>query len=292
MTCGIYSLGFDETDKVYVGLSKDIERRWRSHKHTLMTGIAGYKLQNAYNLYGLPKLTIEEECKESDLDTREIYYINLYDSVENGYNIKNGGATGATNLTGSKNGRSKHSEETYIAVFKELVYTNTTYKDISSKYGVSEQIVDHISSGVTHQWLQDVYPEEYTLLLGKVNNRPRMEPTVLVHIETGIEETVTCVLDFCAKYSMIKSSVSSLLTGKIKSIHGWKLKEPKVYSPTIKEIYTLQKGNVFREVKNVLGFCREFGYENQRKYLTIFLKSKTGTFDGWTHTNIGTNHGN
>lgn len=55
MTIGIYALYWEEQDLVYVGQSQDIARRFTEHKRKLKnTSHTNYKVQAAYNLYGIP----------------------------------------------------------------------------------------------------------------------------------------------------------------------------------------------------------------------------------------------
>lgn len=81
-------------DKSYVGQSINIENRWTHHKSELNNNkhINDY-LQNAWNKYGEDNFSfiVIEECKESELNEKEIYYINKYNSMNNGYNLCEGG---------------------------------------------------------------------------------------------------------------------------------------------------------------------------------------------------------
>ena len=71
MTCGIYKLNFNNTEKVYIGQSIDIESRFSKHKSALSRGVAAPKLQAAHTLYGIPNLEILTECAISELNSYE-----------------------------------------------------------------------------------------------------------------------------------------------------------------------------------------------------------------------------
>ena len=81
-------------NKSYIGQSINIENRWTHHKSELNNNrhINDY-LQNAWNKYGEDNFSfiVIEECKESELNEKEIYYINKYNSMNNGYNLCEGG---------------------------------------------------------------------------------------------------------------------------------------------------------------------------------------------------------
>ena len=94
--CGIYKITNTINNKVYIGQSIDVKWRWYSHKCELRHGRHGNShLQNAWSLYGEDAFNFEllEECSKEDLNIREQYYIDLYDSYNNdkGYNLTLGG---------------------------------------------------------------------------------------------------------------------------------------------------------------------------------------------------------
>lgn len=77
------------------------------------------KLYRAVNKYGEDNFTIEilEECDDSMLDELETMFIEEFDSVANGYNLKSGGNS------------SKHSEETKALLkIKNAENMKTTFK--------------------------------------------------------------------------------------------------------------------------------------------------------------------
>ena len=89
--CGVYKIINLVNDKIYIGSSKDIVRRWNDHIRSLETNIhANQHLQNAWNKYGRKcfKFEIIEQCDEQYQFEREQYYIDLYKPFQNnGYNI-------------------------------------------------------------------------------------------------------------------------------------------------------------------------------------------------------------
>ena len=114
---GIYCIENTLNQNKYIGLSIQIEERWRNHKRLLKRGIhENAHLQNAYNKYGdVFKFYVIEECKQEQLNEREQYWISFYDTKSHGYNESDGGGGifNPTNdvrrkisegLKGSKNG--------------------------------------------------------------------------------------------------------------------------------------------------------------------------------------------
>ena len=78
MTAGIYTITEIETGRVYVGQSKQIEKRWKRHQKTRTLQHYTYEI--------LREVTIPQF-----MDSFEKFYINLYDSHRNGLNRTVGG---------------------------------------------------------------------------------------------------------------------------------------------------------------------------------------------------------
>lgn len=94
--CGIYKIENLVNNKKYIGLSNNIDARWRSHRNMLnRNDHFNIFLQRAWNKYGEEnfKFDIIKECSPSELSKKEIYYIKLYQSNNDnfGYNLSSGG---------------------------------------------------------------------------------------------------------------------------------------------------------------------------------------------------------
>lgn len=90
MVIGIYKIINIKNNKVYIGSSKDIERRWKEHLYSLENNLHhSIKLQRSYNKTkdkSTFNFEIIKEVDEDKLKEREQYYINMYDAFNNGYN--------------------------------------------------------------------------------------------------------------------------------------------------------------------------------------------------------------
>lgn len=95
--CGIYKITNKVDGKIYIGQSVDVGERWKQH---LKRGcgaevgtISGSKLYSAMMEHGLWNFKFEllQECKKDELSKYEKYWINYFNSVEYGYNMKAGG---------------------------------------------------------------------------------------------------------------------------------------------------------------------------------------------------------
>lgn len=99
MTSGIYAFVNKINGKMYIGQSQNIEKRLYDHEYTARKGKEKCTaLQRAFDKYGFDNFSVEilEECSISDLNEREIFYIQKFQSNNKkfGYNLSSGGESG------------------------------------------------------------------------------------------------------------------------------------------------------------------------------------------------------
>lgn len=92
--CGIYKITNIKNQMCYVGQARDVRKRLNEH---LKKGLGidtpqGNKLYQAMLEDGIDSFTFEllEECSEEELNSKERYYIELYNSIDYGYNSQSG----------------------------------------------------------------------------------------------------------------------------------------------------------------------------------------------------------
>ena len=93
---GIYMYTNRLDGKRYIGKSTDIEARRQKHLRNARDGRHSY-FYNALRKFGPDQFefTVLEECSEEQLDAREKFYIEQYNSLmPNGYNMTEGGTGG------------------------------------------------------------------------------------------------------------------------------------------------------------------------------------------------------
>ena len=110
---GIYQIKNKLNDKVYVGKSVNIPRRWNKHISDFnLNKYPKILIYKAFNKYGLDnfEFSILELCEEKDLIEKEISWIEKLKSKELGYNMTLGGESnlGSCNPFYGKT----HSEDT------------------------------------------------------------------------------------------------------------------------------------------------------------------------------------
>ena len=114
---GIYKITINDY-YVYIGQSMDIKLRWKQHLNQLKQNKhCNKKLQNVFNKYpNLIKFEIIEKCDESELDSKEMFYIERFNTFnsDHGLNLSIGGDCGSrkykTEEDAKVNALKKHKE--------------------------------------------------------------------------------------------------------------------------------------------------------------------------------------
>ena len=117
---GIYKITNKINEMSYIGKSKDIMQRWSTHERALVKGTHhSTKLQEDFNQYGGIEafdFSVLEICAPSELNEKEKYYIEKFDSINNGYN-------------GNEQNNNKERNE--------IVFTNLSFKELQNRVGNS-----------------------------------------------------------------------------------------------------------------------------------------------------------
>lgn len=89
--CGIYIIQNIETDRCYVGASKNVAVRWATHRKTLLDGFPVCEMQTdfAKNPANFVFVLIER-CTVDELEAREVFWVNVHDALSPtwGYNSR------------------------------------------------------------------------------------------------------------------------------------------------------------------------------------------------------------
>lgn len=143
MSCGIYMIINSVNGHMYIGLSRDIEKRIKDHYSHGLNGARkddlDKPLYKAFKKYGLDNFTwrILEECPEDKLKEREVYWIKYYNTYENRehYNETPGGDYPGYNTVhlGEDHGMTKLTTEDVIFCRKEYAKGSRS-RDIYNKY--------------------------------------------------------------------------------------------------------------------------------------------------------------
>lgn len=92
----IYKIQFPN-GKVYIGQTYNVHKRWLEHLYEACSGnqLKVYKAMRKYHIKYENFSIIEDNIfTQEEANQKEIYYIKIYDSQNNGYNIGSGGVNG------------------------------------------------------------------------------------------------------------------------------------------------------------------------------------------------------
>lgn len=229
MTIGIYCLRFEGTDRVYVGQSVNIEHRYKAHLSNIKTSKhINSKIQEAYHIYGTPKLEILCICGLGELNHMEEFYISKLDAFTQGFNLLQHSKIGDN--TGDSNGNAKNSNNDIIKVLDLLVDNTYSMKHISDITKVSLGVVRSIANLITHRWLEEVFPDKYALLTklkgtrSRTSSFKRMGLLCPVLIDpTGNKHVVDNITKFAETHNLDKSALCKVINGVRKTHKNWKL---------------------------------------------------------------------
>lgn len=158
---GIYKITNQINQKIYVGQSNDIKRRFAQHKSPYeQNRFAEKPLYKAFKKYGISNFTFEviEECKIEELNDKEAYWIKQLKTLiyENGYNITCGG-----------NGVAEENHPKHKLTKQDVIDIRTRYNNHERCKEVEKLYSDRIGhSGFSKIWKgetwKSIMPEVYT----------------------------------------------------------------------------------------------------------------------------------
>lgn len=149
----IYKITNKINNKIYIGQTKDINRRFREHKKCGYDRVKNKHLYVAINKYGINSFSFEVIEYVENYNEREQYWIQYYDSAnpDKGYNIDNSGIP--------NNHKIELTEKELYQLYQDLRDTSKTYRDLADEYGfASEQSIREINRGIIYHRSDIRYP--------------------------------------------------------------------------------------------------------------------------------------
>lgn len=252
---GIYALWFEKPKLIYVGQSVLLCKRKQNHYNELKRyRHKNRKVQAAYTLFGLPEFIVLETCSVSKLNDREAHWIEKYNAINEGLNLRAVFAEGENfNLICSK-----HSKIAVLKVFSLLTKSSFTYYDIAIKARTSIDLVSSIAQGKSHIWLKKEYPNLYAKIGSKnLYNTKFISPSGDIYNVNSLSTFANSLASSEKEKKLWIGGLSSVKTKKRKSYRGWYLYDDKYKKPTI-ESYSLKspEGEIFT-VTNISSFVRD-----------------------------------
>ena len=157
-SCSIYAIKNKVNDKVYIGqTSQEVRKRFMQHlKPCTLASRGNYKFYKAIKELGKENFyyeILEKDVPKSKAKEREIYYIEKYDSYENGYNSTPGGDS-----------RFYIYKQDDLHKLKDLYIHKTKYKSMAKLFGVNKETVKRTvvdlglplrTNRITKEYLED-----------------------------------------------------------------------------------------------------------------------------------------
>lgn len=197
---------------------------------------ASPKMQKAHSLYGYPvSYTILAECAPAELDNTELEAIQIFNSVENGFNTYST-PFDAPVYTGYGYGNTKYTENDLLKVFVLLAEGSLTYKEIEKVVNIPASTISSISSKTSHLWLFEKYPDIAEVLstvdrknIGikavsdKLSAKAKGISYKKIQSPDGSVHSIDNVYSFARTHGLAGNHLTEVLNGHRKSHKGWRL---------------------------------------------------------------------
>jgi group I intron endonuclease len=236
---GIYALYWDCTGMVYVGQSQDMSSRFKEHARKLRKGThTNFKVQNEYNVHGLPEFIVLEHAEIHNLNDLEIVWTSEFNSIKCGLNLIEAGSVGY----GTESNNSKYTKIQILLAFRavssNMYYTREQLEEKS--LGVLNSTCRDIYLGRSHKWLSIKYPFRYSLMQdrrskwvlqgqslqaqisrkGSARDSSILDPSGNIHYISNIRE-------FAKEHKLNNAHLGSVLRGTRHNHQGWSLPKDK-----------------------------------------------------------------
>lgn len=196
----IYKIENKINKKCYIGFTDNYTRRFKDHKRFAKYGILT-KFYNALRKYGEENFKWDiiyiSSDKEDTHTIMEQLFIDLYNSINNGYNQKEGGKGG------SLKGRilpPKSSEEC---------------KKISERQ-IGRKLSEETKNKISQANKGNKFTKEQVCNLIKSRYKERY-----IQSPNGTIYKFYSIKEFCEEYNLGRPEISKLLRGKINQYKGW-----------------------------------------------------------------------
>ena len=279
MTVGIYKITNKITNKLYIGESLNIEKRWIKHKEDLKNNSHhSYKLQNDYNGFGLDNFNFDiienvdyelnPFVKKLVLLALEDRYIKEFDSINFGYNIED---TLDLILKGKKS--IFQNNESLSESYKKLLLSIIHNLNINDGKYINSRF-DKYYIRVPISWYDDL-------------NISNIELTILLLLYknyTELKSTSLCSVDMLCDFMCINSNTNKRILNVVRNTIS-----SLVDKELITGLYDLYYNNIdISEVKNKNTFFYiELPSPPEKAYLIIYENELYKIFNYLSGSNLG-----
>ena len=227
----IYKITNKINNKVYIGQTKDISRRFREHRQCGYNQVKNKILYNAIRKYGVENFFFEVLEYTTNYNEREQYWINYYNSTNSncGYNIDNNGIP--------KPHKIEVTEIEYQGIYMDLKEGRLSFQEIANKYHfVSPQSIRDINKGKIYYHKELNYP-----IRPDRNTLAQEKAKAIRDLLLDDEYTIS---DIANKFNMDESYIYQINSGTRCKIEGQDYPIRKTQSAIRKQRHCLSKEEI------------------------------------------------
>lgn len=194
----IYKIQNIKNGKVYIGQSVHPEKRWAEHKKNKKS-LIGRTMQQE----GIENFTFSIIEQVENYTKRENYWIDFYNSIENGYNI-NKAVFSKTSLANNCLSKDK------VERIENLLLTTLTYEDIMKLEECASETITKINRG------QHLYSSKNKIFpLSNRANQYKYKEDIIVSIIEDLQFTELTIKQIAEKYKIKNhDKISEINLGK------------------------------------------------------------------------------
>lgn len=225
---GIYKITNTVNNKIYIGQSCDIHRRWLEHLRSGQPEKYAIKSERDINTplhkgmqkYGVEKFELElvKECSREELNELEKYYIDFY--KKEGYTLYNlsEGGQDTVGAKGEYHSQAKLTQEQVNTIKYLLKETDKSYNEILELFPniTSKSIISLINQGKNWVDKNETYPlrKTYFGTKGEKNKKSLFTDAQVIEMRKEYVKPSNSVTKLAQKYGVAVSTMGAILQGK------------------------------------------------------------------------------
>ena len=177
----IYKITNKINNKCYIGQTNNYVRRFREHRK-MYDGKSSKILYYAFKKYGIDNFDFEVLDYGENYNELEKYYIEYYNSIDNGYNISTGGENPPIKQ-GENSSNAKHTQKEIDRLKDDLKNTDKSFEDLAIEYKYKNKCtVLRINSGESWKDENIEYP------IRKISNEELVDNIIYMLKNTSLTQ--------------------------------------------------------------------------------------------------------
>lgn len=207
--CGIYLIKNLSNDKIYIGKSINILKRWEQHIDSARLQKFDYEFYHDLINIQTFSFQILEICSQEELQEKEQYYIDYYQSLYKGYN-----QVQAIDITKQE---SLLLHQSILDAIWLLVNTDLYYKEIAEKTGLSVNTILNINRCKSytqyHNYKNNIREEcgrKRYYDKGELNPRSKLSEQEVLEIVELLKYTDLTAQQIADKFNISRSAINNI----------------------------------------------------------------------------------